>query len=198
VTPEPVRMLSTADEIRRHRAQIAQLLLDFSPFEFAAWKSETHALQEIDDSLGTDTDRISVVAVQDGTAVGWVAGLRAYAHAFELHPIVVKHSVQRRGIGRRLLAEFESIAARMGAYTVYLGSDDHECSTTLGGRPLFPNVLSHVPTMRNLKGHPYEFYVKCGYEVVGIIPDANDLGQPDIWLAKSLVERTAGETQRTV
>ena len=35
--------------------------------------------------------------------------------------------------------------------------------------------------------HPYEFYVKMGYKIVGVIPDANGIGKPDIWMAKRVI-----------
>jgi aminoglycoside 6'-N-acetyltransferase I len=61
--------------------------------------------------------------------------------------------------------------------------------TTLSGRNLFPNVYEHVAQIRNLKQHPYAFYQKLGYVIVGVIPDANGLGKPDILMTKSLVWR---------
>jgi aminoglycoside 6'-N-acetyltransferase I len=44
-----------------------------------------------------------------------------------------------------------------------------------------------VTHIKNLKRHPYEFYQKLGYVIVGVMPDANGLGLPDILMAKSVV-----------
>ena len=41
-----------------------------------------------------------------------------------------------------------------------------------------------IRDIRNLKGHPYAFYQKLGYTIVGVMPDANGRGKPDIYLAK--------------
>ena len=174
------------EDVTRHKDAIADLLLDFSPNHHGAWPSRTAALTEIEDSLKHDKRRISAVAVADDTAIGWVAGFETYSHAFELHPIVVRPDCQHQGVGRALLQTFEQAARVFGALTVYLGADDHICATSLGGAPLFPDVLRRAQGIRNLQHHQYEFYQRCGYEIVGVLPDASGPGQPDIWLAKSL------------
>jgi aminoglycoside 6'-N-acetyltransferase I len=38
--------------------------------------------------------------------------------------------------------------------------------------------------MKNLRGHPYGFYQKLGFSIVGVMPDANGFGKPDIYMAK--------------
>ena len=65
-----------------------------------------------------------------------------------------------------------------------MGSDDTNNSTSLGGVDLYPNVLERATTIKNLHGHPFEFYQKQGYVIVGVLPDANGLGKPDITMAK--------------
>jgi len=35
---------------------------------------------------------------------------------------------------------------------------------------------------------PFEFYQKCGFVIVGVVPDANGLGKPDILMAKRVAE----------
>jgi hypothetical protein len=53
------------------------------------------------------------------------------------------------GIGRALLAAIENGARALGALTIYLGADDHNGSTSLGQKELFPNVLDHVKRIKN-------------------------------------------------
>ncbi|HEX7587853.1 MAG TPA: GNAT family N-acetyltransferase [Anaerolineae bacterium] len=142
------------------------------------------ALEEVRASLAPD--RISRVARDSaGEAVGWVGGIPQYdGNAYELHPLAVKPSVQRRGIGHALVSDLETQARQRGAITLYLGADDEFGGTNLFGTDVYPNVLEHLAAIRNLQKHPYEFYQKCGFVIVGIVPDANGFGKPDIIMAK--------------
>jgi hypothetical protein len=65
-----------------------------------AYPTLTIARAEVRESFAPD--RISLVAVDNqGTAVGWIGGIKHYrGHAWELHPLVVRPDQQRRGIGR--------------------------------------------------------------------------------------------------
>jgi len=49
-------------------------------------------------------------------------------------------------------------------------------------------VLEHLMHIRNPGGHPYEFFQKVGFTIVGVVPDANGPGKPDILMAKSLTD----------
>jgi len=122
----------------------------------------------------------------DGSLLGWVGGQPFYARVWELHPLVVLPSAQRRGVGRALVADLELHARQRGGITLMLGSDDEDNMTTLSGVDLYPNVWPHVANIRNLRGHPYEFYQKCGFVIVGVVPDANGPGKPDILMAKRI------------
>jgi aminoglycoside 6'-N-acetyltransferase I len=57
-------------------------------------------------------------------------------------------------------------------------------ASNLSGVDLYPDVWPHIANIRNLHGHPFEFYQKCGFVIVGVVPDANGLGKSDILMAK--------------
>jgi aminoglycoside 6'-N-acetyltransferase I len=67
-----------------------------------------------------------------------------------------------------------------------LGSDDQDNMTSLSGVDLYQNTWQHIANIQNLKGHPYEFYQKLGYAIIGVVPDANGIGKPDILMAKRI------------
>jgi aminoglycoside 6'-N-acetyltransferase I len=39
------------------------------------------------------------------------------------------------------------------------------------------------------RDHPTAFYQKLGFQIVGVMPDANGIGKPDIIMAKDIKER---------
>jgi len=52
--------------------------------------------------------------------------------------------------------------------------------TTLSNVDLYPNVCEHIARVRNLRSHLFGFYQKCDSVIVGVVPDANGPGKPDI------------------
>lgn len=168
--------------------QVASLLVkDFSTDFPGAWPDLEAALAEVRESFAPG--RISRVALaEDGTVLGWIGGISQYdGRVWELHPLVVRVSHRGQGIGRALVADLEGRVRERGGLTITLGTDDIFDQTTLSGINLFPHVWEHLAHIRSLKHHPYEFYQKLGYVIVGVVPDANGLGKPDILMAKSVV-----------
>jgi aminoglycoside 6'-N-acetyltransferase I len=149
-----------------------------------AWPDMQSALEEVRESFGED--RISRVALDDnGKVTGWIGGISEYdGLVWELHPLVVDPARQGEGIGRALVADFEEQVRQRGGITVMLGSDDDGGMTTLSGVDLYPDPWQHIAGIKNLNRHPYEFYLKQGYSIVGVVPDANGPGKPDILMAK--------------
>ena len=77
-------------------------------------------------------------------------------------------------------------AHRRGGAALHHGPETADGSTSLAGVDLYDGLFDRLQGIRNLKGHPYEFYQKLGFSIVGAIPDANGYGKPDILLAKRL------------
>ena len=178
-----IRDLTAGDE--RSVRQAADLLVDGFRDDWPdAWPTQEDAIEEMREALSEG--RICRAALgEDGTVLGWVGGIPAYeGKVWELHPLVVHPEVRRRGIGRALVADLEVRVRERGAMTLWLGSDDVTNMTTLSGVDVYPNVLEHLANIENLRNHPYEFYQKLGFSIIGAMPDANGWGKPDIYLAK--------------
>lgn len=148
-----------------------------------AWATKENALAEIYKMLLPE--KIAMAAVVEGVVVGLIGGIPTYGgNVWELHPLAVRPDFQRQGIGTVLVREFEAGVKARGGLTIWLGSDDEDEMTSLSGVDLYVNLWEKVRTLRNLKGHPYEFYQKQGYTIIGVMPDANGRGRPDIFLGK--------------
>lgn len=170
--------------------QVIQQVADLLLANFATpdgWPTIESALLEVEESLAPE--RISRVALDDqGNVLGWIGGMQDYdGNVWELHPLVVSSRYRGQGIGRALVADLERIVASLGGLTVMLGCDDLDCGTSLGAVDLYPDLFARIQNIKNLKRHPYEFYQKIGYCIVGVVPDANGPGKPDILMAKRLV-----------
>jgi aminoglycoside 6'-N-acetyltransferase I len=162
----------------------ALLVAGFAEHHPDAWPDLDSARAEVRESL--DPGRISRIArAEDGTVVGWIGGISQYdGHVWELHPLVVDPARQGEGIGRALVRDFEDQVRAHSGLTILLGTDDETGQTSLANANLYPNVWEHIRAIHNLRRHPYEFYQKQGYVIVGVIPDANGPGKPDILMAK--------------
>ena len=161
--------------------QTASILYEAFPH---SWTNMEEAIEEVHEC--SSDDRISRVALDNQMNVlGWIGGKSMYSgNVWELHPLVVSAIFRGQGIGRALVSDFENQVSKKGGITVWLGSDDENGSTSISGIDVYPDVLKHIAGIRNLKKHPYEFYQKLGYAIVGILPDANGFGKPDIYMAK--------------
>ena len=169
-----------------HRAVAELLVAAFVGTGTAAWPDVDAGLEEVRESLAPG--RISRIAVDAaGRPLGWIGGIPQYdGNVWELHPLAVAPAHQRQGIGRALVANLEAEARRRGGLTLWLGSDDEDYRTSLGGVDLYPDVLGHLATLHDVRGHPFTFYRSVGFVVVGAVPDANGRGKPDIYMAKRL------------
>jgi aminoglycoside 6'-N-acetyltransferase I len=167
--------------------QAAQMLADELPM---GWATIDEALDEIRERLIPENTLLA--AVDNGEVLGWCGILPSYGgNVFELHPLVVAGHMQRKGIGAKLVNAAEEAARERGGITLWLGADDKEA----GGETSFANVDLYDNLPERIRKfdpgtHQTAFYLKMGFSVVGVMPDANGIGKPDIYMAKRLRGQT--------
>lgn len=168
--------------------QAAEILTNtFNGLNKNAWPDIEHAKKEVLECI--EEPNICIGLCADHQLCGWIGLRPMYEKTWELHPLVVEKRFQRQGIGRRLIAEIEKIAKERGIIGIVLGTDDETESTSLSRVDITESNLWHeIAHIKNINNHPYEFYKKCGYFIVGIIPNANGRHKPDIWMWKNLNE----------
>ena len=167
--------------------QVANLIVEsFREHYPEAWPDLNSARAEIQESF--QDNRISRIATNDeGIILGWIGGICQYqGRVWELHPLVVHPQFRQQGIGRSLVKDLEHCVQKRGGLTLFLGTDDEDNMTSLSSVNLYDNPWEKIANIKNLRGHPYEFYQKCGFVITGVIPDANGRGKPDILLTKSV------------
>ena len=182
---QKIRIVDLWPEYSAAIRQAASIMVEgFRVMAPDAWPTIESALEEVRETLAEG--KISRVAVDDaGEVLGFIGGHPEYdGRVWEIHPLVVRPDMQGRGIGRSLVTDFEDVVGKRGGITIRLGTDDTESMTTLSGVDLYPNVWEHVARIRNLRGHPYDFYLKVGFVITGVVPDANGPGKPDIIMSK--------------
>jgi aminoglycoside 6'-N-acetyltransferase I len=173
--------------------QVAQLLIDgFVHMDPHPWPNMQTAMAEVEESIAAD--RVSLIAVEDHDSVlGWVGGIRQYdGNVWELHPLVVARQYRGQGIGTALVEVLESRVRDQGALTLYLGSDDINEQTTIGGINVYPDPARFLQNIKRVGDHPIDFYRRLGFQVIGMMPDANGPGKPDIYLGKRVGAGTSG------
>jgi len=165
--------------------QAAQLMVDaFREHWREAWQTLDDGMEEVREML--EPNRICRIAIDEqGSLLGIIGGISGYdGHVWELHPLAVRPDMQAKGIGRALIEDFEEQVRLHSGLTITLGSDDEDNMTSLSNVDLYENTWEKIQNIRNIKGHPFEFYQKMGYVITGVVPDANGIGKPDILMSK--------------
>lgn len=172
------------------RSAAARLLVEeFREHWPEAWPTLADAEREVGAAL--EPDKVALAALAgDGALAGWIGALPMYdGNVWELHPLVVGRAHRRRGVGRALVRALEDAVRARGALTLWLGTDDEAGLTSVGGVDLFPDLAARLRHIESRPEHPLGFYRALGFEVAGIVPDANGPGKPDILMAKRVAER---------
>jgi len=176
--------INESDETIKQAAKL--LYATFSEINGDLWlKDEKDAFTEVNECI--EGSNICIGIKQENQLIGWVGLRPMYEKTWELHPMVIKKEFQEKKYGRKLLNELEKVASQKGIIGIVAGSDDETNSTSLSEKEINgENIFDEIRNIKNYKNHPFEFYIKCGYSIIGIIPNANGKNKPDIWLWKDI------------
>ncbi|MDD4295351.1 MAG: GNAT family N-acetyltransferase [Ruminiclostridium sp.] len=164
--------------------QAAQILTDSLPI---GWPTLQDAIDEIKERLIPENTLL--VAVENEIVIGW-GGILAPVYngnVFELHPLAVRSDKRNQGVGRAIVTALEDEARRQGGLTIHLGADDEigDGETSFANVDLYDDLSGKI--MNFSPGtHQSGFYLKLGYRIIGVMPDANGVGKPDIYFGKRL------------
>jgi len=181
-----VRMRDFDDLSEAERREAARILMAALAHVPSAWHDDVSATAEVN-TFVTNPKRFALGAFDGDELRGWVGAIRHSEFTWELHPLAVDPPYQRQGWGTRLVRALEHEARAAGVATIWLGTDDDFGGTNIFGRDLYPDVLGALARLAETQGHPFRFYERVGFSVVGVLPDANGFGKHDILMAKRVV-----------
>ena len=165
--------------------QAAQILTDNLP---NGWPTLKDAMAEIKERL--IPENVMLLVLENERVIGWGGLLKPTydGNVFELHSLGIHSHYQKQGIGQRLVQKLEDEARKQGGLTIFVGADDdekEEGETSLSHVDLYED-LPHKLNNFEPGTHQAGFYFKIGYKIIGVMPDANGIGKPDIFLGKKL------------
>lgn len=166
--------------------EAAHILTDSIPY---GWPTLQEAQEEIKERLIPENTLLAAIEGQE--VLGWGGILPGYdGRVFELHPLAVREDWRRKGIGTELVKSLEEAARDRGGLTMQLGAVDEvgDGETSFAHVDLFDDLPRRICEF-DPGTHQSGFYMKLGYRIIGVMPDANGIGKPDIYLGKSLWNR---------
>jgi GNAT superfamily N-acetyltransferase len=180
-----VRIVDLAATESDRITQAAKLLHESFHSRSSAWPNIASARNEV--MLAIEAGKICRAAIDDSGLVGWIGAQPDYdGLVWEIHPLVVAEQHRLRGIARALVNDIESVVVERGGLTLWLGSDDELGETSLGNVDLYNDLATRLAGFQSDGEHPAPFYRRLGFQIVGVLPDANGRGKPDIFFAKRI------------
>ncbi len=179
-----MKIINMAKANERQIEQAAQILTDSIP---AGWPTFSDAMKEIEERLIPENTLL--VAIENDEVIGW-GGILAPVYngnVFELHPLAVRKDRRNKGVGRALVTALEDEARKQGGLTIYAGADDEngDGETSFANVDLYDNLPEKIRSFQP-GVHQSGFYLKLGYKIIGVMPNANGIGKPDIFFGKRL------------
>src|SRR5260221_7776606 len=159
-------IVTLADLDRAQLDRLEQLTFEAARDHSPEWlPTPAAAREEIEDAFGPhQTSRVVLAA--DGAPLAWIAASPSWGRVWELHPLLVAVTAQRRGLGRRLVDAIERHAAAAGALTMWVGTSDTTGATSLSNVDLYADPLRALATIEARAPHPFQFWQRVGYRIV--------------------------------
>ncbi len=178
-----VRFVTLAELSHEQTERLVALTFESAQQHFPGWLPTLEsARKEAREALAPS--HVSRVLLGEDGPLGWIAACHQWGRIWEIHPLIVAPNHQRKGLGQRLVHKIEAVTWSKGALTLLASTSDMTGSTSVSGIDLHRDPIEALNNLRCVRPHPVEFWQKVGYRIVGIIPDAEKLGQPSITLAK--------------
>ena len=183
--PVDQRIIDLQKEDRERIDQIARFLtVCFKKYSPGWLPTFDAALEEVEDSLAPGR-RSRVLIDENGNALGW-GGAIVQQHVWEIHPLAVAPDAQHRGLGKMLVNDLCDLARAHGALAVWAGTGDETGSTSFSHVDLYRDAAHALASFQVPPDHAVQFWLKVGFSVVGLLPDAEGPGRPSIHLAKRI------------
>ena len=125
------------------------------------------------------------VILEGPKPVGWI-GVITGRHVWEIHPIAVAPDAQYKGYGQQLVAHVEELARSNGALTLFAGTSDEVGTTNLFVQDIYSDPVGAIANIEATGRNPFEFWLRAGFTIVGLMPDEEGPGKPGIHLAKRI------------
>jgi len=175
------------NESTETKEQAIRLLLETFP-KANMWPDldEETAIETVNESIADENICIGIKI--NNELIGWGCLCPDYwDKTWELHPFAISTKFQGKGYGQMLMGKIEKLAQEKGAIGIILGSGDEGKLTSLSEKEINEeNIFEEIKNIKNNKNHPYEFYKKCGFIIIGIVPDAYGSGKTDIIMWKKI------------
>jgi aminoglycoside 6'-N-acetyltransferase I len=178
-----MKIINMAQLSKNQITQAAQILTNSLPI---GWSTIQQALDEIEELLTPKNTLLA--AVENDIVIGWGGILPEYrGNVFEIHPLAVRSDRRNQGIGRAIVTALEDEARKRGGLTIHAGADDENGGgeTSFANADLYDDLPGKISSF-SPGTHQSGFYLKLGYKVIGVMPDANGKGKPGIYLGKRL------------
>lgn len=166
--------------------QLARITLPAARDHAPEWLEDLDAARaEIAEAMTDDKTALALLDEHE-QPIAWIAAGHDWGELWELHPLIVALEHHGRGHGRRLVREVERIAGEAGARTMTLSTSDTVGATSLAGADLYEDLPGQLARFTVHRPHAAAFWLRVGYSVVGVTPDAEGPGQPSIAFARRI------------